>query len=191
MNYDFYASAEDKIDVLNFIFNETDLRIFDSASLFDEEVCEYKNVDEIKTKFDLQNSVNSNSITFQLWSPLFKAKPDFRKIILNPKYCKGHTFRYTTAGWELIQLYFKGIHQNALHRSHIGHFNRKGALKWEGINKDNGKVDDWDWEEIEKTSRKLKYHIHNKLAVKNLGSSGVLSGAEILEQNGTILTPLA
>ncbi len=98
MTYDFFADESDKIDFLNYIFNETDLQIYDLSSEFDEEICRYKNIEEIITKFDLKNG-EKFSMTFQLWSPRFKGNVDFRKVELNPKYCKGHTFRYATEGW--------------------------------------------------------------------------------------------
>lgn len=48
----------------------------------------------------------------------------------------------------------------------------------------NGLVSTWDWTEIQSTSRKLKYFIHNKLAIRKIGSVGVLLGADKLEQQG-------
>lgn len=178
MNYDFFADKQDKINVLEFIFNETDLRIYDLASAYGHHVCEYKLIDEIVSKFDMEGSF----LTFQLWSPRHGSQPTFRRIELNPKYCKGYTFRYNTEGFGLVQLYFDGVRNNQLSHSHIGHFNEKGAAKLESNPFD--KTSNWDWNEIKKTSNKLKYHIHNKLAVSKMGSSGVLAGAKELQLNG-------
>ena len=192
MTYDFFAGETDKIEVLNFIFAETDLRIFDLSSPYGQKISEYKSPDEISSKLDLK-ARDKTAISFQMWSPGFKAEPIFERVDLNPRYCDGHTFRYTTQGWGLIQLSFGGTQAveyvnispyKYLALSHIGHFNQKGALRWEDINLINGKVNKWDWAEIEKTSRKLKYHIHNKLAVKKMGSRGILKGAEALQNEG-------
>ena len=101
MTYDFFADESDKIDFLNYIFNETDLQIYDLSSEFGEEICQYKNIEDIVSKFDLKNG-SKFSNTFQLWSPRFKGKADFKKVELNPEYCRGHTFRYATEGWGLI-----------------------------------------------------------------------------------------
>ena len=84
-------------------------------------------------------------------------------------------------------MYFGGLKNNELNQSHIGHFNEKGALKWEDTNTVNGLVSLWDWTEIQTTSRKLKYQIHNKLATRKIGSFGVLSGAGRLEKEGVKL----
>lgn len=161
MNYDFYASKADKLKVLEFIFAETDLQIFDLSSNYGQEVCQYKSVDEISTKFDMVNG-DKFGLTFKLWSPRFKGGITFRKVDLNPKYCNGHTFRYATEGWGLINLYFGGQQNGILSNSNIGHFSQKGASKWEEINVANAGVDLWDWKEIEQTSRKLKNYISSK-----------------------------
>lgn len=130
MIYDFFADRSDKLQVLEFIFTETDLKVYDLNSQYGQEICEYKTVADIVSKFNLDNG-DKFVTTFQLWSPRHKGKPLFRRINLNPERCGGHTFRYSTDGWGLIQLYFGGLKNNELHQSHIGHFNEKGALKWQ------------------------------------------------------------
>jgi len=183
MTYDFFADKADKLNILDFIFKETDLHIYDSSSAYESETCEYKTVDEMSSKFDLDNG-GKFANTFQLWTPRHKGIPIFRKVDLDPKRCNGHTFLYSTDGWGLIQLYFGGLEDHELNRSHIGHFNDRGALKWESTNKVNGLVSAWDWKEIQVTSRKLKYQIHNKLATRKIGSFGILAGADKLETQG-------
>ena len=186
MTYDFFATKSDKINLLDFIFRETDLKIYDLASSYGQEISEYKTTDEIATKFDLENEGHL-SPTFQLWTQRFGGDIFFRKVDLNPKYCNGHTFRYSTDGWGLIQLYFGGHKDNVLFHSHIGHFNEKGALKWQDTNKVIDNVDKWNWKIIEQTSRQLKNQIHNKLAAKKIGRYGVLQGADLLSNSGTKL----
>ena len=182
MTYDFFADKADKLKVLDFIFKDTDLQVYDLGSPYGQEICQYKSVAEISSKFDLE--IDEFGTTFQLWTPRHGGEPIFRKVDLDPKRCNGHTFRYATDGWGLIQLYFGGIKNNELRHSHIGHSSEKRALIWEEINKSNGLVSSWDWAEIQVTSRKLKYYIHNKLAKRKIGSFGVLSGANQLEAQG-------
>ncbi|UYN87567.1 MAG: hypothetical protein KIT51_05000 [Cyclobacteriaceae bacterium] len=182
MTYDFYADKSDKIEILNFIFRETDLQIFDCDSAFGQEINEYKTTDDINLKFDLESG-GQFATTFQLWTPRFKGDLNFRKVDLDPKHCNGHTFRYSTDGWGLIQLYFGGLKNNELNRSHIGHQSEKRALTWETNNKEMGRVNKWDWKEVEQTGRKLKYQI-NKMAVRKINTFGVLIGADKLEGQG-------
>ena len=186
MRYDFYADKTDKLEILEFIFKETDLIFYDLSSPFGQEICEYKSVVDISEKFDLVSG-DKFAVSFQLWSPRHKGQPIFRKIDLDPKLCNGHDFRYSTDGWGLIQLYLSGLKNNELNQSHIGHFSEKGASKWEETNSFNGLVSAWDWSEIQLTSRKLKYHIDNKLATRKIGSIGILAGADKLEEQGVKL----
>ena len=186
MRYDFFADEEDKLTLLSYIFNETDLQVFDLSSKYGEGIKEYPTVDEITSCFNLKDETLQGAY-FQLWSPRFKGKAEFRKIELDPRRCNGHTFRYATEGWGLIQLYLHGINGDRLKASHIGHFNQAGAAKWAAVNKAKGPVDLWDWNVIQKTSSHLKYLIHKKLSVKTLGSCGVMAGAERLERKGLIL----
>jgi len=183
MTYNFFADTRDKIDILDFIFKNTDLLIYDHYSPFGQEINVYKNTDQISSKFDL-NKGGQFAFTFQLWSQRFKGDIIYKRIELDPKKCNGYTYRYSTEGWGLIQLYFGGLQNNILHHSHIGHFNEKGALKWESTNKLNGKVINWDWKEIEKTSRQIKFQIQQKLSIRKIGSYAVLSGADKLENQG-------
>lgn len=185
MNYNFFASKDDKIEILEFVLIKMNLRIYDSHSFYEQEICEYKSVDEIISKFDLENGYEFSQ-TFQLWTPKHGGNPIFRKIALNPDYCNGHTFRYSTTGWGLIQLYFGGVEKHKLNQSHIGSFTEKGALSKETIPSINGQVKNWNWKEIESTFRKLKYQIHNKMAVRKIDSLGILKGADKLEKNGII-----
>jgi hypothetical protein len=186
MNYDFFANKGDKISVLDFIFNTTELQVFDHYSPYGQEVSQYKSTAEIISRFELEKGRQS-AVAFNLWAPEFGGKARFQRVELNPKYCNGHTYRYATEGWGLIQLYLGGLEENILFHSHIGHFNEAGSLKNEDINKENGKVNLWDWKAIEQTSRKLKYQIHNKMTVRKIGSYGVLQGAENLSKSGVKL----
>ena len=183
MNYNFYADKSDKIEILEYLFRETDLQVYDSYSLYGQEVCIYTSVAEIDDKFNLKDG-GKFAVTFQLWSPRHKGQPIFNRINLDPKRCNGHSFRYSTEGWGLIQLNLGGILNKELNQSNIGHFNEEGALGRESMNGINRRVDSWDWKEIVATSRKLKHHLHSKLSVRKIGSIGVLAGADRLESEG-------
>jgi hypothetical protein len=186
MNYNFFADKGDKINVLDFIFQATALQVFDHYSAHEQEIRQYKSTAEIASHFELEKG-GQFAVTFQLWAPDFGGQARFQRVELNPKYCKGHTYRYATEGWGLIQLYLGGQDKNILNYCHIGHFNEAGALKKEAFHENNSRVDQWDWKAIEQTSRKLKYQIHNKMAVRKIHSVGVLPGADVLIKSGVKL----
>jgi hypothetical protein len=186
MNYDFFANKEDKIEILEFILTKTDLRIFDSYSEFESEIKEYKTIEDFNSKLELQNN-GEIDLQLQLWNKTFGRDIEFEKIELNPKYCNGKKYRFSTRGFGLIQLYFGKLEKNVLSKSHIGHFNEKSTKKWESIGNRNEKTEDWNWIEITKNSRKLQYEISKKLAVKKINSYGILKGAENLKNENVKL----
>lgn len=189
MNYKFFADEEDKLSLLRYILSETDLRIYELYSDYSQEIREYKSLESLTSRFNFQEG-GQFAVCFQLWSPACGGEVYIEKITLNPKSCKGHTFRFSTNGWGLIQLYFGGIEGDELNYSHIGHFNEKGALSREADGAKSGKtkVNEWNWKEIRKYSHRLKYQIHQKMAVDKVGSMGVLLGAARLMKEGKIDT---
>jgi hypothetical protein len=179
MNYDFYADKNDAADVLNFIFSETDLILYQLDSVFGKEINHYKSTDQVMSAFNF-TSWKEPSPSFQLWSPRFEGDLVIRKVDLDPKYCKGHTFRYSTEGWGLIQLYFGVQSNDKIQFSHLGHQSEKRALAWEDTCKNLGPVQKWNWTEVESAARKIKNHIHGKLAVRKEKGYGILKGADSL-----------
>ncbi|WP_345125635.1 hypothetical protein [Hymenobacter antarcticus] len=155
------------------------------SSKFSQKVCQYKSIAEVAAKFDLENG-GQFAITLQLWSPRFGGEVIFRKVNLNPESCEGHTFRYATGGWGLIQLYLGGYQKNCLHHSNIGHFNERGALGRADDDKTLAEVKRWDWKEIVSTSGRLRRHI-SKIAVGKFDGMDVLPGADALSKSGVEL----
>ena len=71
MTYDFFADKADKLEILDFIFKDTDLHVYDSYSPYGQGICQYKTVNEISSKFDLDNG-DKFAAAFQLWTPRHK-----------------------------------------------------------------------------------------------------------------------
>ncbi|KUG08179.1 hypothetical protein [Solirubrum puertoriconensis] len=188
MNYNFFASKTDKLALLDYLFTETDLRLYELSSAFGTEVKAYISTTAVVADYDLKYG-SQYAACFKLWSPRFGATPNFRRIELNPQSCQGHTFRYATEGWGLIQLYFGGQQNGVLAQSQLGHFNEKGALAREDTYRSRlGLVAAWNWPEINATSHKLKHLLHSKRAVEKIGSIGILPGAAKLAQQGIVLS---
>jgi hypothetical protein len=113
MNYNFFASESDKITLLNYLFANTDVQIFDSYSPYDEQVRQYKSLTDLTTAFDLANG-DQYAVSLSLWAPSFLGAVRFEKIALKPQYCNGHTFQYCTSGWGLLNLHLGGEQNNTL-----------------------------------------------------------------------------
>lgn len=80
MNYDFFADKADKLKVLDFIFKDTDLQVYDLGSPYGQEICQYKTVAAISSKFDLE--IDQFGTTFQLWTPRHGGEPILEKLNL-------------------------------------------------------------------------------------------------------------
>ncbi|AZA91026.1 Uncharacterised protein [Chryseobacterium nakagawai] len=180
MQTDFFGTVEDKKLILDFIFSETNYLVFDHYSEFGEELKQYFSTSEILEKFDLENG-KQNAVTFGLWNPLDKTKNIVRKVTLDPKYCNGHTFRYTSEGWGIQRLYFGGIQNGFLNASQFMGFNEKGAIAKDSIHPDHEQeAHQLDWKLIRSDQTKLKNYIEKKLGAEKHTRGIILKNANQL-----------
>jgi len=186
MQFNFYALYTDKIQILDYIFRETGFTIVDHYSPMGKELKEYNATQEIVDNFDLHNG-KSCAVSLALWNSNYGEKNIIRKIDLNPKYCKGHTFRFAATGWSLQQLYFGGLSGEMLYYSTIQGFNEKGAIEKDYLYPEASRTAHLlDWVQIKIDQRKLKYFIDKKLTTRKLNSYLVLSDADSELQSGRI-----
>src|ERR1700730_11699912 len=121
-NLDFYALADDLRDLVQFLFGETDVVIYELSSEFDQEVRHFRSLAELESVF----SLGTHRFAYlQLWSPSLMAWPVIRPIALTA--VPGHSFRYAVEGAGLIQLYLDGIQDGIIYHTHYGHWNEAGA----------------------------------------------------------------
>lgn len=67
----------------------------------------------------------------------------------------------------------------------FAHNSEKRALAWEDTSgAELGPVTAWDWDELERVSRKMRYHLRQRLGTTKLGSAAVLPEAEALQVQG-------
>ena len=178
-NLNFFAAEADQRAVLDFLFSATDVRIFESYSVPEAELREFKSTEELAAAFPLgmDKHGNGHALTLQLFSPSIMEKPSIRRITLNPKACAGHTYRYCIDGGGIMQLYLGGIFEKVLTISHFGHQSLKRAQKWgvdQGVN----------WEALGTLSNQIQYHLRKKLAVGKVPSCPVLPQALELVKSG-------
>jgi hypothetical protein len=183
---DFFAAHEDHIAMFNFLFTQTDVSVFDHYSEPDQELREFRSVDELEAVHPIGVDLHGNglSLTLQLWSPSVMPVLPLERFALDPSSCDGHTFRYRLRGGGLIQLYLGGVYEKWLTKTHYGHFSSKGAARW---NLEQGV----DWEALSKLSNKIQYHIRKRLAVAKVSVLPVLPQAYALAEQGYCLTESA
>jgi hypothetical protein len=177
-NRDFFALGEDHRQVLDHVFTEGACRVFELYSPFDTELAEFKSVADIEArcKIDDWSVPDREILLLQLHPHDAAGKLVIERIELNPRKCKGATFRYSCNGWGLVQLYLESVRRGALHPSHTNHNSPKRAAAWSSTYPDLGSPEAWNWNEVIAFSRRLNRHI-DKLAVAKIDSQRVLPRA--------------
>lgn len=185
-NLDFFAAERDQKAVADFLFSATNVRVFESYSEFGQELREFRSLDDLSAAFPLGEDKHGNgcSVLLQLWSPSVMRELEIERIALLPEKCNGHTFRYRISGSGLIQLYFGGLHEKIITKSHFGHFTEAGARKW---SKEKGV----DWGELKTLSNWIQNHIKKRLATAKVPGRPVLAQALELARAGFALKEAA
>ena len=169
------------MSVLEFLFAESDIRVFEHASRNDSDLREFANADQIGEAFPLGQDAHGNgsAVTLALWSPTVMAQMQIRRIEFDRRHVRDAQFRHEPTGAGLMQLYLGGIKDRVVTKSHFGHFNQAGARKWgldEGV----------DWIAFKALSNRIQYRVR-KLSVAKVKSFPVLPGAFELAQSGYAL----
>ena len=178
-NLDFFVGREDLRRVLDFCFAETDVRVFESYSLLDAELREFRSTDQVAAAFPLGTDERGDgyAITLKLWSPSVMRTLDIRRINLNPEACPGRTYRYCIEGGGLIDLSLGGVSGEVVTRSNVGHQSETRAVTWnvaEGV----------EWGALGKLSARILYHIRQRLAAAKVRSCPILPEAYGLAKQG-------
>jgi hypothetical protein len=183
-NCDFYAAPDDHEPLLTWLFADGACHVYELYSDFEQPLKRFASAAEVLSQFErcYPSGERWHSVHLQLY--VLGASPPFRseRIALNPNACNGATFRYTAAGWGLIQLYLSAPNRKGLENSHTNHSNRRRA-EAHGM-----RGNAWDFERITAFSSRLNRQIR-KQAVAKLGSRVVLPGALMLWERDVSLNP--
>jgi hypothetical protein len=173
-NVDFYAAKEDLRSLLHFIFEETDLRVFESYSEPDSELREFSSYHELAAAFKLgiDEHGHGSHVLLQLWSPSVTTDVEVIRFALKPTKARPHTFRHNISGIGLIQFYLGGLFQNMITDSHYGHWSEAGARQRAG-----GNPDAVDWDALSKLSGRIQQHIRKRTAVAKVKGRSILPAA--------------
>ena len=172
-NLDFYALGDDLRELFRFLYAETDVVVYESASEFDRDARRFATLSELEGVYNLDTN---RAMHFQLWSPSVMACPVIRRIELK---VPGHSFRYSVEGAGLIQLYIDGIRDGVIYHTHYGHWNEAGARQ-----RSMHPANDCDWRALSKLSGRIQRLIRNKLAVAKLYARPILGQAFNAVQQG-------
>lgn len=183
-NCDFYAHGEDFPQVLEFVFAQPGWVLHELGSELDRPVRVFRSADALLAA----SAFGSQSQHFQLHTPELGGVVTHQRVDFRPGAVPGHTHRFTTEGWGLIQLYFGQVTADSgLTNSHTNHSSELRASKW--AHRAAGKGADhptlWDWAAVRRTSGRLNRFLR-KLAVAKHGSRPVLPAAHAAVERGAI-----
>lgn len=177
---DFFGVREDLVDLLNFIYSETDCVVYESYSLYDAVLRRFTAVQELDAAYPIGSDPHGNghAILLQLHSPSVAATPNIQRFSL---VVPGHRFRHRVEGAGLMQLYLGGAYDESISRSHFGHWSEAGAKERclypaDGVN----------WQLHRSLSGKIQRHIKNHLAGAKVWGRYILTHAFSELQSGKI-----
>lgn len=178
-NCNFYAADKDFKMILDLIFNELKCNVYQKYSEPDAELVQFHNSEEVIKYYQL-NSFSSQlgkSATLMLWP--VEASDNFvitKQVVTSRKF-KGTT-RHRAEGWGLIQLELKGNSAKGLNVCQTNNSSEKRAKAWESKSQEDlGLVEEWKWDVVVRTAKKLNDYIFNK-SKKKVGSVAVMPNAE-------------
>jgi hypothetical protein len=159
MNLDFFAVREDFRRLFEFIWQETDCRVAEGYSLFDQELRWFHFFDELTEAYPIgeDRSGSGNAVSLVLWSPTVMPSYRLERIELDQRRVKGHTHRYSIRGSGFITLIAGGSHGQVVTRSRMGDISEKRALAY-------GTASGVDWKALGTLGRKIDYHVRKRMA---------------------------
>jgi hypothetical protein len=184
-NCNFYATPEDHRGILEWLFAEQRCHVFELSSDFDTALRQFYTAEEVLTQFERCYTTGERWHTVHLSLYVLGGGPKFtpERITLNPG--TGGTFRYTTSGWGLIQLYLEAPQKNKLASSYTNHNSQKRAEAWADTCPEMGSPDLWDFAKITSFSSRLNRFI-KKQGVEKQGNRAILTGAMSFAPNNLV-----
>jgi hypothetical protein len=183
----FYAARSDEIDVLGFVFDETDCHVYEAYSRPDHELRRFASLVDVCNAFEVASDrpVETRMILLNLWSPATRGEATVSRYDLKVRDAR---FRYEVGGWGLFRLQLGGSGDGVIGDSWFSHNSEKRAHKWgRDAYPELAPPDAWDWEAVTKLGRRVIYHIRHRLAVAKSGSAAVLATADELRRVGWTL----
>jgi hypothetical protein len=174
-NLDFFAARDDLIALLDFIFAETDFRVYDRFGLYDSEITEFRTRDEV-----LARHPNLGVLPFPDDSSI-------RLILISPTICpplltaKDPTW---IADWGKVTLDCAGAYGQFVLPSAYFHFT-EGRSRREGYEPVSTSI--VDWTALKVTSGKIERIIRRVRAKGRAWTHPVLDGAYKLHEDGYTL----
>lgn len=147
--------TEDAVKALaRAVFEPGDVTVLEANSAFGEELKSFHSAEEFAEYVLLQRDSPMHSAHLAIHYPDMGSAPIRSRIRLNPAQCKGHTFRFSSAGWGLIWAHLEW------RQSSVGSFisanSEKRAISWAPTLPELGAPDQWNWPAVGRHLRRLR-----------------------------------
>lgn len=121
---------------------------------YGEEVCQFASAAEVDARITATIEARGRSVGFAIHFPETRGYTEKERVGLDPRRCKGHTFRYSIQGWGVIflQLDFYGLPEI---ECYISCNSQKRAEAWSDTYAELKSPDLWDWKAVERSCRRL------------------------------------
>jgi hypothetical protein len=136
------------------LYKDSIPRVCESYSNPSTEINEYHSKEEILLEIEKLPKKEISSLHLSIYYPESKGAFIIRKITLNPDKCNGHTFRFSSEGWEVIYIRFHHKYQDKL-ECNISVNSIERALVWCGTTENMGDPNLWDWKIVNRQARRL------------------------------------
>jgi len=169
---DFFALDEDVEDVLRFVYDQTDCRMFESRSRPGRSIREFPSL-QLLLDSD-HRDVNHGRFNLRFFSPAANFEPTFREIVLTET-GKIKTIFDGVPVYQIVQGGYLDTEDDVLRWSTFSHWNEAGAKQRSTI--PDEVLEQVDWKALRRVSGQIQRHIKNRLAVAKVRTRPVLSHA--------------
>lgn len=177
---DFYANSSDILEVIDYMFELSPMKLFEAYSRIDYEIREFKSSKDILASSHMED--NHGGIFVRGWWEHVTSNPFVKTFDLNPSIGKHRQSLEGVGTFQLLQGRPQDLADNALNLSHFSHWNEKGAFQRASYSDED--VDEVNWAEFKSLSGKLHRHVRNKMFKAKLFKRPILQGAYSDLQNG-------
>jgi hypothetical protein len=180
---DFYANSSDVLEVIDYMFELSPMKLFEAYSLIDHGMREFKSSKDILAFSHIED--NHGGIFVRGWWESVNSNPFVKTVDLNPSIGKYRQSLEGVGTFQLLQGRLHDLVDNALNLSRFTHWNEKDALQ--RANYSDNDVLEVNWAEFKSLSGKLHRHLRNQMFKAKLFKRPILKGAYSDLQNGSKL----
>jgi len=177
---DFYANSSDVLEVIDYMFELSPMKLFEAYSRIDHEIREFKSSKDILASSHIDD--NHGGIFVRGWWESVTSNPFVKTFDLNSNIGKYRQSLEGVGTFQLLQGRPHDLADNALNLSSFIHWNEKGAHQ--RANYSDSDVLEVNWAEFKSLSSKLHRQLRNKMVQAKLFKRPILKGAYSDLENG-------